>query len=635
MASQSGHTSAREFRHDFIFNLLKTQQVKCINEINKRFHTNISIHGVKAELTERILSFINITLDSNNVSNINILKSILFESTSNSRARYNSRFSPEPARSHRPQTFSHVPLMADFRPPHPNYVMPSLNTPKVPPDHVNDLRTIKQIINPHKNYPLMAAPNHSRNPDTDLNHQNFSSVKFLRFKDSFFYNLVLPLAPHRIFKSSHIQGQVTIDLNLSDSNVDFLTSKRPDGLIPGIKLFCAPVSEFQKALLPEAPRALVKFPDSCELHINYKTILTTIRGKKNTPGSTRAPDIHPHIKITRETNRITLLYLKASESFLLVSQLVLINPIPMLVKNIVDDRTVSKEESKTILFGTNNDDGDLVATFELSLRCPVGFVRITEPFRSSHCSHAQCFDGTTFLQMNEQIETWACPVCSITIDPTKDLIRDGYFLDILQNTPSDLDSVLVNSDGSWIVKKTDLEIESQKIIKPNPAIVFPGEEDIIELSDSEDDSSPVSPVIEKQDDIIDLTETDDELDESNSNVPPAANQVYNANNSNLFASPNVVFPATIPYPQDPWSDSPAPGLSRLPSQNNSGDGFNNNIAHSNPNNPTGPDFNSHPYSSDINQNLYPSITPENNHQVPYLQISSTPRHFLAQPDPSP
>ncbi|KAG5463166.1 MAG: MIZ/SP-RING zinc finger-domain-containing protein, partial [Olpidium bornovanus] len=38
--------------------------------------------------------------------------------------------------------------------------------------------------------------------------------------------------------------------------------------------------------------------------------------------------------------------------------------------------------------------------------------RIVVPARSKNCDHVQCFDARTFLELNKQIPTWKCPLCS-------------------------------------------------------------------------------------------------------------------------------------------------------------------------------------------------------------------------------
>ncbi|KAG6814073.1 hypothetical protein H0H92_003120 [Tricholoma furcatifolium] len=48
----------------------------------------------------------------------------------------------------------------------------------------------------------------------------------------------------------------------------------------------------------------------------------------------------------------------------------------------------------------------------------------------------------------EQTTTWLCPVCERVLD-SKDLIVDGYFDDILNQTPEDVEDVIVEADGEW------------------------------------------------------------------------------------------------------------------------------------------------------------------------------------------
>lgn len=61
-------------------------------------------------------------------------------------------------------------------------------------------------------------------------------------------------------------------------------------------------------------------------------------------------------------------------------------------------------------------DADIVATSTImSLKCPLSTVRMELACRSTLCSHNQCFDGKSFLQLQEQAPTWTCPVCNKVI----------------------------------------------------------------------------------------------------------------------------------------------------------------------------------------------------------------------------
>ena len=42
---------------------------------------------------------------------------------------------------------------------------------------------------------------------------------------------------------------------------------------------------------------------------------------------------------------------------------------------------------------------------KVSLACPLGMMRMTNPCRASTCDHLQCFDAALYLQMNERKDT--------------------------------------------------------------------------------------------------------------------------------------------------------------------------------------------------------------------------------------
>lgn len=58
-------------------------------------------------------------------------------------------------------------------------------------------------------------------------------------------------------------------------------------------------------------------------------------------------------------------------------------------------------------------DADIIATsMIMSLKCPLSTLRMVLPCRSTICSHNQCFDAASFLQLQEQGPTWTCPICN-------------------------------------------------------------------------------------------------------------------------------------------------------------------------------------------------------------------------------
>lgn len=106
-------------------------------------------------------------------------------------------------------------------------------------------------------------------------------------------------------------------------------------------------------------------------------------------------------------------------------------PIEDLVAELKARKTISKEQvvresmipftqpywmcnvSNFVIVRNRAEDTDIVATSSvMSLKCPLSTLRIEVPCRSVVCTHNQCFDASSFLQLQEQAPTWTCPVCS-------------------------------------------------------------------------------------------------------------------------------------------------------------------------------------------------------------------------------
>ncbi len=39
-------------------------------------------------------------------------------------------------------------------------------------------------------------------------------------------------------------------------------------------------------------------------------------------------------------------------------------------------------------------------------------MRLGIPVRATSCKHIQCFDATSYLQLQEQGPQWVCPICN-------------------------------------------------------------------------------------------------------------------------------------------------------------------------------------------------------------------------------
>ncbi|KAF2861969.1 hypothetical protein K470DRAFT_269489 [Piedraia hortae CBS 480.64] len=199
----------------------------------------------------------------------------------------------------------------------------------------------------------------------------------------------------------------------------------------------------------------VTFPAQIEVKVNGDEIRANFKGLKNKAGTTKPADLTPNMRTKPPgyRNQITINYALTNRTYSVVPYIVrYFSPLHLL------EKVKAKHFSKaTVLDDMNkaNADPDLetVAT-RMSLKDPVSATRINTPLRSTVCSHIQCFDGFYFLQLMEQAPHWLCPVCGRIIS-FQSLCVDDYFLDILSNTPTDVEQVDVEPNGEWNVIKEE------------------------------------------------------------------------------------------------------------------------------------------------------------------------------------
>jgi E3 SUMO-protein ligase PIAS1 len=98
-----------------------------------------------------------------------------------------------------------------------------------------------------------------------------------------------------------------------------------------------------------------------------------------------------------------------------------------------------------------NDPDIEVGSSVMSLKDPVSTVRIVTPVRSMVCTHNQCFDADSFLQLQEQAPTWTCPICNKTVS-YESLGVDQYVEEILSKVRN-IDQVTIQPNGEWSTEK--------------------------------------------------------------------------------------------------------------------------------------------------------------------------------------
>ncbi|OBT52367.1 hypothetical protein VE04_04609 [Pseudogymnoascus sp. 24MN13] len=204
---------------------------------------------------------------------------------------------------------------------------------------------------------------------------------------------------------------------------------------------------------PGTMRQDISFPHQSEIKVNGGDVKANLRGLKNKPGSTR-PTFYFMVSVVKTV------------------------AVEELRKKIENGKKLSKESVINEMV-SKAADPDIVATSTvLSLKCPLSTLRMDLPCRSTACRHNQCFDATSYLQLQEQGPTWLCPICnnSATFET---LAVDDYVRDIITNTPRSVDQVTIEPDGKW---STNTRTPSPS--RGNQDFDIEGDDDIIEIKDS-------------------------------------------------------------------------------------------------------------------------------------------------------
>jgi len=143
------------------------------------------------------------------------------------------------------------------------------------------------------------------------------------------------------------------------------------------------------------------------------------------------------------------------------------------------------DEEKADDNGSDNeaDAADISVTMsnKLRLRCPLSFERVCIPVRGQQCMHLQCFGLGAYLESNSKMRAlnnrWTCPVCNSVLKP-EDLRIDAYVERVLAETPSHIDEVAIQENGTYLLVEED---EAEKM----PA-ASPGADDKDDMDDAAD-----------------------------------------------------------------------------------------------------------------------------------------------------
>jgi hypothetical protein len=147
--------------------------------------------------------------------------------------------------------------------------------------------------------------------------------------------------------------------------------------------------------------------------------------------------------------------------------------------------------------------------------------------------------------MNEQTPTWSCPVCYRRIDDWEDLFVDGYFTEMLFNTPKHIDTVRVEPNGhvTIIDENPDLANNDDSEEEEDISQVDSNKAEVTILLDDDDDEDNDN---EQQQVIVQKT-VEESLRNNTNTVEPEAQAV--------IATPSVPTTGNNDDNNIPFSDS--------------------------------------------------------------------------------
>ncbi|ORY69539.1 PINIT domain-containing protein [Pseudomassariella vexata] len=240
----------------------------------------------------------------------------------------------------------------------------------------------------------------------------------------------------------------------------------------------------------------ISFPHQSELKVNSGEIKANLRGLKGKPGSTRPVDITSFLRLDKFsyqnnieftyalTNRVSKYSLPTSDSqkFYLALYVCKATPVEDLVMKIRGKKIARASVIQELTKAAH--DPDVVATSQvLSLKCPLSYMRLRIPCRSVSCSHIQCFDGTSYLQLQEQGPQWVCPICNKSA-PFDSLAIDEYAKDILDNTSESTEQVTIEPDGQWRKQSTaEPEPKKPRHSGVTASVIDDDDDDVVPLDD--------------------------------------------------------------------------------------------------------------------------------------------------------
>ncbi|KAL1302504.1 hypothetical protein AAFC00_002893 [Neodothiora populina] len=268
-----------------------------------------------------------------------------------------------------------------------------------------------------------------------------AATRTLNFKPSPFYTQLEPITPPQdLTEMQSNRHTVYMNINLNNAVCERL---RADPKLR-VMVYCT-------AATPIASYAAVdiSFPGQIEVKVNGDDVRSNFKGLKNKPGTTKPADITDLVrKAPGYNNNLQITYALTTKKYTVVVNLVHKKSAEALAEQVRQGRFISKSRVLEEMAAKASDPDIIATSTVMSLKDPISTMRLSLPCRSTVCTHNQCFDGSYFLQLQEQAPTWTCPVCNKVIG-YESLNVDQYVQDILQQTSSSTEQVTIEPDGSW------------------------------------------------------------------------------------------------------------------------------------------------------------------------------------------
>lgn len=192
-----------------------------------------------------------------------------------------------------------------------------------------------------------------------------------------------------------------------------------------------------------------KLPQPMHISINTKEIPTV---DIKSPLNVNAID-YLHLN-TVNANSITIFWPICKRPYYMVLNLVEIISVEETVEDIKTDKDrffLALHTKKVAMEFLGNSSKHLsLATYNLTLLCPINKLKMKLPARSVRCNHLQCFDLQAFISSNKIEPTWMCPVCMKPCD-FDDLKIDSLLLFIINSkkVPTTCVEIEINANGKW------------------------------------------------------------------------------------------------------------------------------------------------------------------------------------------